>query len=78
VGKADSSFQGTTGDISSSTEVITEEQSMTEEVVVEKSDGIPPPGDGQRIYQIDPMLEGHRTHLQHRLLSGFLLLKPAD
>lgn len=35
-------------------------------VVEEKPRVIPPPGDGQRIYQIDPMLEGFRNHLDYR------------
>ncbi|KAL1568377.1 1,4-alpha-glucan branching enzyme [Salvia divinorum] len=29
---------------------------------------IPPPGTGQRIYEIDPMLSSHRQHLDYRLL----------
>jgi hypothetical protein len=53
--------------------VITEEKNMTEEVVVEKSRGIPPLGNGQRIYEIDPMLKDHRTHLQYRLLLASCL-----
>ena len=32
----------------------------------EKPRVVPPPGDGQRIYQIDPMLEGFRNHLDYR------------
>ncbi|PAN37975.1 hypothetical protein PAHAL_7G138000 [Panicum hallii] len=35
-------------------------------LVEEKPRVIPPPGDGQRIYQIDPMLEGFRNHLDYR------------
>lgn len=27
---------------------------------------IPPPGDGQRIYEIDPLLRNHRDHLDYR------------
>ena len=27
---------------------------------------IPPPGDGQRIYEIDPLLRSHRDHLDYR------------
>lgn len=27
---------------------------------------IPPPGTGQRIYEIDPALNGHRKHLDYR------------
>ncbi|KAJ4733665.1 hypothetical protein LUZ62_075174 [Rhynchospora pubera] len=57
----------TGGDITSSTEeMITGEESMSEEVVEEKPRVVPPPGDGQRIYQYDPMLEGHRGHLEYR------------
>ncbi|KAJ4753330.1 hypothetical protein LUZ62_087735 [Rhynchospora pubera] len=57
----------TGGDITSSTEeVTTGEESMSEEVVEEKPRVVPPPGDGQRIYQYDPMLEGHRGHLEYR------------
>lgn len=48
---------------------------MTEEVVEEKSRVIPPPGDGQRIYEIDPMLGGHKAHLEYRLLLSFLFIK---
>ena len=36
------------------------------QLVEEKPRVIPPPGDGQRIYQIDPMLEGFRNHLDYR------------
>jgi len=32
----------------------------------EKPRVVPPSGDGQRIYQIDPMLEGFRNHLDYR------------
>jgi len=35
-------------------------------LVEEKPRVIPPPGDGQRIYEIDPMLEGFRGHLDYR------------
>lgn len=28
---------------------------------------IPPPGTGQKIYEIDPMLNGFREHLDYRL-----------
>ncbi|CAL5027661.1 unnamed protein product [Urochloa decumbens] len=35
-------------------------------LVEEKPRVVPPPGDGQRIYQIDPMLEGFRNHLDYR------------
>ena len=27
---------------------------------------IPPPGAGQRIYEIDPLLTNHRQHLEYR------------
>ncbi|XP_073114108.1 1,4-alpha-glucan-branching enzyme 1, chloroplastic/amyloplastic isoform X2 [Elaeis guineensis] len=37
-----------------------------EKVVEEKPRFIPPPGTGQRIYEIDPSLEGHRAHLHYR------------
>jgi 1,4-alpha-glucan branching enzyme len=35
-------------------------------LVEEKPRVIPPPGDGQRIYEIDPMLKGFRNHLDYR------------
>lgn len=35
-------------------------------VVEEKPRVISPPGDGQRIYEIDPMLQGYRGHLDYR------------
>jgi 1,4-alpha-glucan branching enzyme len=35
-------------------------------LVEEKPRVISPPGDGQRIYEIDPMLEGYRGHLDYR------------
>ncbi|OEL19739.1 1,4-alpha-glucan-branching enzyme 2-2, chloroplastic/amyloplastic [Dichanthelium oligosanthes] len=35
-------------------------------LVEEKPRVIPTPGDGQRIYEIDPMLEGFRNHLDYR------------
>lgn len=38
----------------------------TIEKVEEKPRFIPPPGSGQRIYEIDPSLEGHRAHLDYR------------
>jgi 1,4-alpha-glucan branching enzyme len=39
-----------------------------EELVVEeeKPRVIPKPGDGQKIYKIDPMLEDFRSHLDYR------------
>ena len=39
---------------------------QTIEKVEEKSRFIPPPGGGQRIYEVDPYLEGHREHLDYR------------
>lgn len=39
---------------------------QTIEKVEEKPRFIPPPGSGQRIYEIDPCLEGHRGHLDYR------------
>lgn len=27
---------------------------------------IPPPGKGERIYEIDPLLSNHREHLEYR------------
>lgn len=27
---------------------------------------VPPPGDGKKIYDIDPMLNSHRSHLDYR------------
>lgn len=27
---------------------------------------VPPPGDGQKIFQIDPMLQGYKYHLEYR------------
>lgn len=44
-----------------------------EQIVEEKPRVIPPPGDGQRIYQIDPMLERFRNHLDHRYAYSLLL-----
>lgn len=38
-------------------------QSLDQEVGQRK---IPPPGDGKKIYDIDPMLNSHRTHLDYR------------
>jgi len=35
-------------------------------LVEEKPRVISAPGDGQRIYEIDPMLEGFRGHLDYR------------
>nr|QNR00776.1 starch branching enzyme [Canna indica] len=38
----------------------------TKEAVEEKPRFVPPPGTGQRIYEIDPSLKGHRSHLDNR------------
>ncbi|KAF3320765.1 1,4-alpha-glucan-branching enzyme 1 [Carex littledalei] len=57
VDKTDSSIEGTTG----TKVVITAEESMTD-----KPREITLPGKGQRIYEIDPMLEGHKAHLEYR------------
>ncbi|KAG2658806.1 hypothetical protein PVAP13_1KG309905 [Panicum virgatum] len=32
----------------------------------EKPRTVPPPGDGQKIFQIDPMLQGYKYHLEYR------------
>jgi hypothetical protein len=39
----------------------------------EKSRTVPPTGDGQKIFQIDPMLNGYKYHLeyQYALLASF-------
>jgi len=39
----------------------------------EKPRTVPPPGDGQKIFQIDPMLQGYKYHLEYRsvLLASF-------
>lgn len=40
-----------------------------ERLVREKEAGprtVPPPGDGQRIYEIDPMLRSYKDHLNYR------------
>jgi 1,4-alpha-glucan branching enzyme len=67
VAEAESSFEGATENTSSFTEeVVTGVESMSEAVVEEKPRVIPPAGDGQRIYELDPMLKDHRTHLQYR------------
>lgn len=34
--------------------------------VAEKLRVIPPPGTGQRIYEIDPYLKDHQAHLDYR------------
>ncbi|RZR87964.1 hypothetical protein BHM03_00015434 [Ensete ventricosum] len=36
------------------------------EDVEEKPRCVPPPGSGRRIYEIDPLLVGHRSHLDYR------------
>ncbi|CAA6660717.1 unnamed protein product [Spirodela intermedia] len=38
----------------------------SDESLETKPRSVPPPGSGQRIYEIDPMLEGHRAHLDYR------------
>lgn len=38
---------------------------------------IPPPGNGQKIYEIDPMLNNHRQHLNYRSVTTLALLKVA-
>lgn len=38
----------------------------SDEILETKPRVVPPPGSGQRIYEIDPMLEGHRAHLDYR------------
>lgn len=43
----------------------------SEESIIDESDrvrkrGIPPPGLGQKIYEIDPLLTNHRQHLDYR------------
>ena len=40
----------------------------------EKPRTVPPPGDGQKIFQIDPMLQGYKYHLEYRsvLLACFV------
>lgn len=35
-------------------------------VKVDKPKIIPPPGTGQKIYEIDPLLQAHRQHLDFR------------
>lgn len=39
---------------------------ISKEREVLKQVSIPPPGPGQRIYEIDPLLSGHREHLDYR------------
>ncbi|RRT76798.1 hypothetical protein B296_00029646, partial [Ensete ventricosum] len=36
------------------------------EDVEEKPKCVPPPGSGRRIYEIDPLLVGHRSHLDYQ------------
>lgn len=43
----------------------------SEETIIDESDrirerGIPPPGLGQKIYEIDPLLTNYRQHLDYR------------
>ena len=52
-------------------------EALNREVLVsarqEKPRTVPPPGDGQKIFQIDPMLQGYKYHLEYRsvLLASF-------
>lgn len=39
---------------------------ISEESEVIRQIAIPPPGAGQRIYEIDPLLSNHREHLEYR------------
>lgn len=39
---------------------------------------IPPPGNGQKIYEIDSMLNNHRQHLNYRLVTNTLALLKID
>lgn len=48
------------GTSDSAYETISEESSRVREKI------IPPPGTGQRIYEIDPLLNNHRQHLDYR------------
>lgn len=43
---------------------LTHDISKEKDMVRERS--IPPPGTGQRIYEIDPILRRHREHLDYR------------
>ncbi|OAY64393.1 1,4-alpha-glucan-branching enzyme 1, chloroplastic/amyloplastic [Ananas comosus] len=47
-------------------ESVTSQAKNSVEVVEEKPRSIPPPGNGQRIYDIDPLLRGHHAHLDYR------------
>lgn len=44
----------------------TSEDKISDESDLLKNSIIPPPGLGQRIYEIDPMLNSHRGHLDYR------------
>ncbi|KAG0490708.1 hypothetical protein HPP92_007571 [Vanilla planifolia] len=63
---------------SSSIESVAQQKVVSDAKVVEKTDvpndgdgkanqvNIPPPGSGQKIYEIDPYLQNHRAHLDYR------------
>lgn len=53
----------TSGSISYKEDFAKMSHSVDQEVGQRK---IPPPGDGKRIYDIDPMLNSHRNHLDYR------------
>ncbi|KAI3725241.1 hypothetical protein L1987_65022 [Smallanthus sonchifolius] len=64
-----------TGEIASAVLVediaVREEETLPDPVISEESEAIkqtsiPPPGTGQRIYEIDPLLGNHRQHLEYR------------
>lgn len=44
----------------------TSDEKISDESDLLKNRIIPPPGLGQRIYEIDPMLNSHRGHLDYR------------
>lgn len=80
---AEASIKVVAEDKLESSEVIQDiEENVTEGVikdadeptVEDKPRVIPPPGDGQKIYQIDPMLEGFRNHLDYRLVIYFFFI----
>lgn len=45
---------------------VSEEVVESEEVVKEVKRSIPPPGNGQNIYELDPLLRNYRTHIDYR------------
>ncbi|XP_078433925.1 starch branching enzyme 2.1 isoform X1 [Wolffia australiana] len=68
-GKAEAEAEELSTDIDLSVTVdadIEEETVTNDEIIEARSIGVPPPGNGQRIYEIDPMLADHRTHLDYR------------